>query len=309
MKLRWYGCLAAAALSLTGIAPALADSNSDRLDRVERELNQLQRQVYRSEVGTALPTTPGAPEPGGSTGALDIQIRMDQIEAQMRTLTGKLEEIEYNIGQLQGRLDKKQSDDELRFQQLENASVSQPTPPANQVKPARAAIAPPAGPPATDMSRGPGDFDSAPAAPAQTAAAAVPAAGVLPNGSVQDQYNYAFGVLRRGEDYAAAEAAFKAFIQKHPTDPLAANAQYWLGETYFVRKDYPSAASAFAEGFRKYPQGAKAPDTLLKLGMSLGNEGKKDDACLAFAQLERNFPTVGASTKDRMASEKKRYGC
>ena len=302
---------------LIGAAPAFADSTSDRLDRVERELNQLQRQVYRSEVGTALPTTPGAPEPAGGTGALDIQIRMDQIEAQMRTLTGKLEEIEYNIGQLQSKLEKKQSDDELRFQQLESAQESQPAAAANQAKPARAAPAPVVSAhPAGDMSRPPStggalvapDDATAPAA-AQTAAAPASAAGVLPNGSVQDQYNYAFGVLRRGEDYAAAEAAFKAFLQKHPTDPLAANAQYWLGETYFVRKDYGSAASAFAEGFRKYPQGAKAPDTLLKLGMSLGNEGKKDDACLAFAQLERNFPTVGASTKDRMASEKKRYGC
>jgi tol-pal system protein YbgF len=139
--------------------------------------------------------------------------------------------------------------------------------------------------------------DSAPATPSG-----------LPSGTAQEQYNYAFGQLRQA-DYKGAEASFKLFIQKHGSDPLAANAQYWLGETYFVRGDYAAASSAFADGYQKYPQGPKAPDNLLKLGISLGNQGRKQDACFAFARLERDFPTAGPAVKDRLASEKKHYGC
>ncbi len=301
-------------LGLIGAGAAFADSTQDRLDRVERELNQLQRQVYRGEVSTA--PTPAAPEPGG-TQALDSQIRMDQIEAQMRTLTGQLEEIQYNVGQLSTRLEKMQSDNELRFQQLETAAPS----PAAAGSPA--ARKPPASAPALPASvpgRGAGDMDQ-PASgpgilvapgdrppPAAAVTPAEPAGGGLPSGTAQEQYNFAFGLLRQAE-YKDAELAFKAFLQKHPSDPLAANAQYWLGETYFVRNDFAAASAAFAEGYQKFPQGAKAPDDLMKLGISLGNQGRKQDACFAFARLERDFPSVGTSAKERLTSEKKRYGC
>src|SRR5579859_1372092 len=171
--------------------PARADDLRpllDRIDRLERDLNQVQRQVYRNQVGTA-PT----PANGGEGGApLDAQIRMDQLEAQMRTLTGQLEEIQYNISQLSGRLDKMKADDEVRFQQLEGHGA----PPSGD---APAAAPPPAAPPppalhgsnsAADMSRAaPAAGTLTPpsdAAPAQNSAAA----GVsLPNGSALDQYN------------------------------------------------------------------------------------------------------------------------
>ena len=91
-----------------------------------------------------------------------------------------------------------------------------------------------------------------------------------------------------------------AFVQRYPNDPLAGNAQYWLGETYYVRKDYENAATAFAEGYQKYPESGKAADNLLKLGMSLGNLGKKSEACSAFARLDRDFPTAPANVKDRV---------
>ena len=109
--------------------PARADDLRpvlDRIDRLERDLNQVQRQVYRGQVGTA-PT----PANGGEGGApLDAQIRMDQLEAQMRTLTGQQEEIQYNISQLSTRLDKMQSDNEVRFQQIEGhgAAAAMPSP-------------------------------------------------------------------------------------------------------------------------------------------------------------------------------------
>jgi tol-pal system protein YbgF len=152
----------------------------------------------------------------------------------------------------------------------------------------------------------------APAAPGELASAAPagrpPPAGSLPKGSAADQYNYAFGLLKQA-DYPAAETALRAFVEQHPRDPMAGNAQYWLGETYYTRNKYLEAASAFAEGYKRYPKSAKAADNLLKLGMSLGRANQKENACVALARLDQDFPQPGASVKERAAVEKKRLGC
>ena len=135
-----------------------------------------------------------------------------------------------------------------------------------------------------------------------------PSGGVLPGGSATEQYNYAFGLLKQA-DYPAAETALKAFVERHPKDPMAGNAQYWVGETHYTRGNYLEAASAFAEGYKRYPKSAKAADNLLKLGMSLGRANRKDDACVALGRLGHDFPNPGASVKERAAVEKKRLGC
>jgi tol-pal system protein YbgF len=135
-----------------------------------------------------------------------------------------------------------------------------------------------------------------------------PVGGALPGGSAGEQYNYAFGLLKQA-NYPAAEEALKAFIDAHPKDPMAGNAQYWLGETYFTRNRFMEAATAFAEGYKRYPKGAKAPDSLLKLGMSLGRANQKQNACVALAQLDRDFPHASASVKERAGAEKKRLAC
>jgi tol-pal system protein YbgF len=144
----------------------------------------------------------------------------------------------------------------------------------------------------------------------QAAAAATRAAApaAAPSGTPQEQYNYAFGLLRQA-NYPAAEQSLRAFVQRYPNDPLAGNAQYWLGETYYVRQDYNNAATVFAEGYHKYPKGGKAADDLLKLGMSLGQLGQKADACRAFTRLDRDFPGAPSNVKERAADEKKRLAC
>ncbi|HVO00622.1 MAG TPA: tol-pal system protein YbgF [Candidatus Cybelea sp.] len=159
-----------------------------------------------------------------------------------------------------------------------------------------------------------GAAEAAAAAAAQTPMPTTPSPSqdpnniVLPGNTPQDQYNYAFGLLQRSA-YAEAELAFKAFVAQHPKDPLAGNAQYWLGETYYARSDYQNAAIVFAQGYQKYPKSPKAPDNLLKLGMTLGQIGQKDNACTAFKQLAKDFPNASASIKDRAARAQQRYGC
>jgi tol-pal system protein YbgF len=306
----------------------------DRLDRLERDLSMLQRQVYRG----ASPSAVGS----GSNTAVDVEIRMDRLEAQMRELTGRVEETMNSVEQLRGRLEQINSDIDVRLGQEQNqltnpsrrsssgSGFTGSAPPgalaARGFPPAPTPLSPPvpAMPPGTLVPAfpyppwRPGTLT--PPGPAQAPAAADPAnagsgaglhppsPGALHEGSTADQYNYAFGLLRQA-DYPAAEDAFKNFIHEHPNDPLAGSAQYWLGETYYARADYADAASAFAEGYKRYPKGAKAADELLKIGMSLARANQKQNACVAFAQLDREFPNPTNAIKERARDEKKKLGC
>jgi tol-pal system protein YbgF len=113
-------------------------------------------------------------------------------------------------------------------------------------------------------------------------------------------------LLRRR--YGEAEAGFRSFVQKHPEHELAGNAGFWLGETYYVQSNYKAAAQAFLSGFQKYPNNRKAPDSLLRLGMSLTQLGQKDQACAAFATIDTKFPKA-AETRKRAQDESEKAGC
>ncbi len=130
----------------------------------------------------------------------------------------------------------------------------------------------------------------------------------LPGTTPREKYDFATGLLQQG-NYDMAEAALKTFVIQYPGDALAGNAQYWLGETFYVRNDFRSAAVAFAEGYQKYPQNQKAPDNLLKLAMSLGQQGQTQNACVALRQLKKRFPDAPANIKDRAQRAGERFSC
>ena len=103
-------------------------------------------------------------------------------------------------------------------------------------------------------------------------------------------------VRRRGKDGAGV-------------NELAGNAVYWLGETYYVRKDYARAATYFLDGFQKYPQSRKGPDNLLKLGMTLGELNHKAEACQALNQVAKKYPKAPEKVMQRASAEIKRLSC
>jgi len=320
-----YACFGVA-LGLAAAAPLVPARGQDRstmerLDRVERDLNMLQRQVYR---GGPAPMAGG--DPGG---AVNAEIRMDRMESQMRDLTGRVEEFMNQVERLRQRVDQVNGDVESRFSQAPPspggyASAGPPPPrtrgagPSSRELPAEPPgvtgtltppeplLRPPGGPnPLAGTLTPPGP----PGAASELASAAAPPSGrLMPNGSTSEQYNYAFGLLKQA-DYPAAEVALKSFVEQHPNDPMAGNAQYWLGETYYTRGRYAEAATAFAEGYKRYPKSSKAADELLKLGMSLGRANQKQNACVVLAQLDHDFPAPGAAIKERAATEKKKLGC
>jgi tol-pal system protein YbgF len=321
--LRWGAvllCVAVAPLVARAQMP-LQDQDSavqSRLDRVERDLNMLERQVYR---GAPAAMAPGAG--GGSTNAANVEVRMEQVEAQMRDLTGKVEEIGNGLEQLKQRVEQINSDFDVRFNQLSGNAGASAAPPRGSSDATRLAAGPaPAGVPPGTVVPPPSGGGLNPifntlsppgTAPAHAHAQAPPPAESAsaeqhPAGSPTEQFNHAFGLLKQS-DYPGAEAAFKTFIEAHPNDPLSGNAQYWLGQTYFARNKYPEAAATFAESYKHFPKGPKAADNLLYLSLSLAKSDQKKNACLALDQLEQSFPNAAPAIRQRAATEKKRIGC
>ena len=127
-------------------------------------------------------------------------------------------------------------------------------------------------------------------------------------GDAQAEYETAYGLLLQ-QDYGAAQTSFSAFLKKHPSSPLAGNAQYWLGETYYVRGKYKFAAGAFLKGYRQFSRSNKAPDSLLKLAMSLDKLGQRAAACSSLSELGQKYPQAAAHVRRRATQERSRLRC
>ncbi len=116
----------------------------------------------------------------------------------------------------------------------------------------------------------------------------------------QEAYARAFETLK-GADYDAAIAQFGDFMKNHPQSELLDNAQYWLGEAYYVTRDYERAAGAFRAVGERWPDSRKAPDALLKLGYTLQEQKRLPEARVALGQVVQRFPGSGAA---RLAAER-----
>ncbi|HZQ01321.1 MAG TPA: tol-pal system protein YbgF [Reyranella sp.] len=230
-------------------------------------------------VALALPTSAAWAQ--SRSDSVYIEDRLNQLQQSLTMLTGQLEQLQYQNQQLQQQMEKMQADYEYRLDALEKGKgggASRPGP------------APPAPPP-----RG-GTLAPPPGAPAAS------------NANADQLYHDAFKLLQDG-DYAGAEKAFKTFVQSNPRHVLAGNAQYWLGETYYARRDYQDAAVAFAEGYKVYKNSQKGPDNLLKLGITLSMMGKKQEACAMFARFSQDYPKATDLQKRRIDQERQRNSC
>ena len=127
-------------------------------------------------------------------------------------------------------------------------------------------------------------------------------------GNYQEDYDGALSHLRRGE-HENAEKSLRMFLDNHGDSELAGNAQYWLGESYYVREMWRPAAQSFLICVQKFKSGLKAPDCMLKLGMSLASMGEKDKACKTLSEINRRFPDASQTIQQRARSERQRNNC
>ena len=131
---------------------------------------------------------------------------------------------------------------------------------------------------------------------------------ILPESDEESQYEYAINLLKQG-DYETAEKAFTEFISIGDDQNYLSNSHFWLAETYYVRENYKDAAKNYLSLYQTFPNANKAPDALLKLGISLVNMQQKEQGCMTFIQLQESYPEANPSIIDRSNLELKRNGC
>ncbi len=133
-------------------------------------------------------------------------------------------------------------------------------------------------------------------------------AAIAPTGDARTDYDRAYNLIIAG-NYDVAEASFRQFLQTYPKNDLAADAQYWLGESLFARARYDEAAVVFRDGYKAYPKSQRAPDTLLKLGLSLAGLGERDQACQIYAAALKQYPQMSNALRQRVANERATSAC
>ncbi|MDC0511684.1 tol-pal system protein YbgF [Pelagibacteraceae bacterium] len=283
---------------------------SDQIQVITKDLKTLEKAVYqKSEVASS--TTLNSIKSEGYNEDIMTKhlLKLNGIEEQFRKLTNKFEEVNFKLDKLSTRVTKIQSDAQLRFSDLENGTVS--------LKEKRKVALP--------GSAKPQDFGAAPGyqtsnLPKEQSISSIESAqtviteeaekkeSLLPNKPAAEQYDFAVSFMKIG-DYETAEFALKEFINKNKDHDLAGNAQYWYGETFRIRQLYSDAASAYLDGYQNYPKSNKAPDNLLKLGITMVQLGEKDQGCKMISGLKKEYPKASKSVLQKAQYEQKKFKC
>ena len=281
---------------------------SDQIQVITKDLKTLEKAVYqKSDIvntkSSRLTNTDGLNE--------DIMtkhlLKLNEIEEQFRKLTNKFEEVNFKLDKLSSRVTKIQSDTQLRFSDLETGSTKSTS--EKKV--------------ALPGSTKPQDFGAAPGyqttnlpkeqsinsvESAQTVISEEPEQreSLLPNKPPEEQYEFAVSFMKIG-DYETAEFALREFIDKNKDHDLAGSAQYWYGETFRIRQLYSDAATAYLDGYQNYPKSKKAPDNLLKLGITMVQLGEKDQGCKMISGLKKEYPKASKSVVQKSLYDQKKF--
>ena len=285
-------------------------SISDQIQVITKDLKTLEKAVYQKSDVVSL-------KPSGSIGSDGLNedimakhlLKLNEIENQFRELTNKFEEVSFKLDKLSTRVTKIQSDTQLRFSDLEGGAIS-------SVENKKVKL------PGSDK---PQDFGAAPGyqannfpteqsinsvESAQTVITKEPEKreSILPNKPAAEQYEFAVSFMKVG-DYETAEFALKEFIDNNRDHDLAGSAQYWYGETFRIRQLYSDAATAYLDGYQNYPKSKKAPDNLLKLGITMVQLGEKDQGCKMISGLKKEYPKANKSVLQKAQYEQKKFKC
>ncbi|HEY6482010.1 MAG TPA: tol-pal system protein YbgF [Steroidobacteraceae bacterium] len=234
-----------------------------------------------------------------------VQIKLNELDARVGRiervisnqslveLAQNLQQVQSDVRQLRGRVDELENSNEaMRKQQRDLYADLEKRLGGN----AAGSSGSGAGAPGTAAGAGAGG------AGAGGAAALAPGAGSQPQGSSVEQsvYTQAFDALKAGS-YSVAITGFKDFLTNYPASPLAENAQYWLGEAYYVTRAYDEASTAFRTVLQKWPNSRKAPDALLKLGFTQFELKRYAESRKTLQDVVQKYPDSDAA---RLASER-----
>lgn len=204
---------------------------------------------------------------------LDLFQRIERLEQEMRELRGSIEEMNHEMESLSRRQRELYMDLDRRLQRLESGDIAvSPAVTARPVEP------------------GPDAMDDA----------TLPGIGGNDSGDVRAEYDSAFRLLQEGR-YPAAITAFEGYLERYPNGPLTDNAQYWLGEAYYVTREYRTALVSFQQVPERFPNSQKVPDALLKIGYVHYELQEWDRARAVLTEVVGRFP---GTTIARLADQR-----
>ena len=283
---------------------------SDQIQVITKDLKTLEKAVYQKSDIASSTTLNSIKSDGLNEDVMTKHLlKLNEIENQFRELTNKFEEVNFKLDKLSMRLSKIQSDTQLRFSDLESGIKTNPKEKKvnlpGSTKPQDFGASP--GYQTTNLPKEQSinSIDSA-----QTVITEEPEKkeSLLPNKPTEEQYEFAVSFMKIG-DYETAEFALKEFIEKNRDNDLAGNAQYWYGETFRIRQLYSDAATAYLDGYQNYPKSKKAPDNLLKLGITMVQLGEKDQGCKMISGLQKEYPKANKSVLQKAQYEQKKFKC
>ena len=283
---------------------------SDQIQVITKDLKTLEKAVYqKSDIVSSI--NPSSISSDGLNEDIMTKhlLKLNEIEDQFRQLTNKFEEVNFKLDKLSTRVTKIQSDTQLRFSDLEGDAI-------NTIKEKKVALPGSAKP--QDFGAAPGyqttnlpkeqSINSVESAQTVIAEEAEKRESLLPNKPAEEQYEFAVSFMKIG-DYETAEFALKEFIDKNKDHDLAGSAQYWYGETFRIRQLFSDAATAYLDGYQNYPKSKKAPDNLLKLGITMVQLGEKDQGCKMISGLKKEYPKASKSVLQKAQYEQKKFKC
>ena len=306
-------------LAFGASVPASAQTAADyqvRIQRMERDLRDLQAEMFRRN--------PPAPRSGQPAPAIELPPeppaqaipdltptirRIDEIENGISRLTGQMEELGHQVELMNQRTERLQKDLEFQAKQAADARSAEPAP--GQAPPAALASAQPPADPNAPLLR--------PLAPAAGNLGTIPQGASLPEpqaprgpaspAEMRRQYDGAMNLLSRAQ-YEQASQQFRSFADAYPEDGRAGTALYWTGDiAYSVMRNYEDSARTFAELLKRYPMTARAPESMLKLGLSLFELGQTRAGCDTLAALPAKYPDANAALTMRARNERRDRNC
>ncbi|GMU43687.1 MAG: tol-pal system protein YbgF [Xanthomonadales bacterium PRO6] len=245
-----------------------------RLSLAER-VEQLERQVQGG---------------GDSSNLSELMLRNQELTQEVQNLRGLVEEQAFEIENLKKRQRDQYVDLDSRLQRLEGGGMTVPArPPVDAPVEAQAPQQLSAEEPVTGLPD-PTTLPTRDMPPGAEAVGGVVAAPAMATSAEEKiVYEAAFEALKQGR-YAESSQLFSAFLQQYPDGEFAANATYWLGESYYVTQNYEVALETFQKLLGKFPDSRKAPDGLLKVGYCQYELGDADRAAATLNDVVSRYP-------------------
>jgi tol-pal system protein YbgF len=289
------------------------------LELIQKDLKILEKAVYSGSINIENSNSQKSFDNNSEDVLTRHLLKLSEVESQFRELTNKFEEINFKIDKLSNRLSKVQSDNQLRFQDIENSFSSGESSQklTSTAKKQLEKKLPGSSQPQdlgsisykdTETNETTQKTQSVKTTSTIVTEKFEAEQNILPSDTPEKQYEFATSFLKVG-DYSTAERAFREFVITNSEHELAGNAQYWYAETFRIRQLYTDAATAYLEGYQKYPKGEKAPINLLKLGVSMVQIGEKEQGCKMIVGVEKQYPKANQSVLQKAKYESKKFEC